>query len=182
MTRRSKHESFGMSPALNVRLRYLVERTSRAAVGDLAGVSAETVRRWLIGEQPSLYSICTLCENLRVSLDWLVWADIDDWSGDPPPRAVARSKPAAHSDQREGRSMAATKLKMEQRLLVGGPAHGTIVVARENADRQLTVAMNRKTGKWIATVLKSPVAGVSTATYEHLLGRGYRWSKPSGSE
>lgn len=57
---------------LHERMRSLVGRRSNREVGDLTGTNAETVRRYLSGQSPSVEFLTALCVATQASPEWLL--------------------------------------------------------------------------------------------------------------
>lgn len=59
-------------PALQARLQLICRPFSRRELSDLTGISHESVRRYLGGQNPGVLFVMRLCEALNISADWLL--------------------------------------------------------------------------------------------------------------
>ncbi|MBX3403074.1 MAG: helix-turn-helix transcriptional regulator [Phycisphaeraceae bacterium] len=59
-------------PALQARLQLICRPFTRRELSDLTGISHESVRRYLGGQNPGVLFVMRLCEALNISADWLL--------------------------------------------------------------------------------------------------------------
>lgn len=57
---------------LHERLRSIVGTQSYRRIGELTGTNAETVRRYLLGQTPSVEFLASICDKFLVNAEWLL--------------------------------------------------------------------------------------------------------------
>lgn len=58
--------------ALHERLRLVVGTRSYRTIGELTGTNAETVRRYVLGQAPSVDFLASLCDAFQINAEWLL--------------------------------------------------------------------------------------------------------------
>ena len=200
----SSDEAVSM-PLLTARLTELVSATSRATVAELAGVSCESIRRWLTGQPPSLTALCRLTRMMGVSLEWLIFHSegdqsnpvlLQDASIDELLDAIGRriagtaslpsspSQTIHHPRAQESTAThpalrpapaAAIESKSVGWLLLLGPAHGLVVTSTQICPPRKLTVYSPSDGNWQVFPHDAPAAGDQMIEYEHFCGRTFRW-------
>ncbi len=83
------------SPELQSRLASAVGSRTCREIGELTGVHAESVRRYLQGRSPSAEFLVELCRSLKLNGHWLLTGEGPMFAGEITPRALDSAEPPA---------------------------------------------------------------------------------------
>lgn len=83
------------SPELQSRLAAAVGSRTCREIGEMTGVHAESVRRYLQGRSPSAEFLVELCRSLKLNGHWLLTGEGPMFAGEITPRALDSAEPPA---------------------------------------------------------------------------------------